>query len=381
MVDVTLTDTKIVLSDKSAERGEGVDFKVRNAGKKAHSFALLAASPVIISLDRQGFSTPLLKPGKTSVISVFMDARGTFVYRSLAKADRSKPRHARQVHGELTVRRVCGARRCRCRRRTAPHELRRRQGRSSSDWPLPAADLEGTRAGSRVDRRGQRVEAPRPLAVPPHREAELLRNLRLDTRRRRRHGLRPGSPQQRLRPRPRDGQAALVEDLLRAERRAERARGRGRAASTARPTATRSRSTLRPAAQLWTSPSDGAHRAVRRHRAGAVAGLRLRQHDRLPARRPRRDVRPRRSDRKGPLALRHDQGAVALSARGRRRRALVSGLDRRRRTAVRRQLESVAVGRHARASQRRLVSRACPLHGLAARARRAQRRARSGTTR
>src|SRR4029079_19594859 len=52
MVDVTVTDSKIVLSDKSADRGEGVDFKIRNAGKKAHSFALLAASPVIISLDR-----------------------------------------------------------------------------------------------------------------------------------------------------------------------------------------------------------------------------------------------------------------------------------------------------------------------------------------
>jgi hypothetical protein len=99
MIDVTLTDTKIVLSDKSADRGEGVDFKIRNAGKKPHSFALLAASPVIISLDRQGLSTPLLKPGKTSVLSVFMDARGTFVYRSLARADRSKP----LMHGKFTV--------------------------------------------------------------------------------------------------------------------------------------------------------------------------------------------------------------------------------------------------------------------------------------
>jgi hypothetical protein len=99
MIDVTLTDSKIVLSDNTAERGEGVDFKIRNAGKKNHSFALLAASPVIISLDRQGFSTPLLRPGKTAVISVFMDARGSFVYRSLARADRSKP----LMHGKFTV--------------------------------------------------------------------------------------------------------------------------------------------------------------------------------------------------------------------------------------------------------------------------------------
>ena len=99
IVDVTLTDTKIVLSDKNSERGNGVDFKVRNTGRKVHSFALLADSPQIISLDRQGLHTPLLKPKQTAVLSVYMDARGTFVYRSLASADRAKP----GMHGKFTV--------------------------------------------------------------------------------------------------------------------------------------------------------------------------------------------------------------------------------------------------------------------------------------
>ena len=99
IVDVTITDTKIILSGTSSQRGNGVDFRVRNAGKKAHSFALLADNTQLISLDRQGLHTGLLKPGQKSVLSVYMDARGTFVYRSLAKIDRAK----RGMHGKFTV--------------------------------------------------------------------------------------------------------------------------------------------------------------------------------------------------------------------------------------------------------------------------------------
>jgi hypothetical protein len=99
VVDVTLTDSKIILSDHNSERGNGVDFKVRNAGKRVHSFALLADNTQLISLDRQGLHTPLLKPKQTSVLSVYMDARGTYVYRSLAATDRAKP----GMHGKFTV--------------------------------------------------------------------------------------------------------------------------------------------------------------------------------------------------------------------------------------------------------------------------------------
>jgi len=99
VVDVTITDSRIILSDNSSQRGNGVDFKVRNAGKKPHSFALLADSAQLISLDRQGLHTPMLKSKQTSVLSVYMDARGTFVYRSLAATDRAKP----GMHGKFTV--------------------------------------------------------------------------------------------------------------------------------------------------------------------------------------------------------------------------------------------------------------------------------------
>jgi len=99
IVDVTITDAKIILSDNSSERGNGVDFKVRNAGKKVHSFALLADSAQLISLDRAGLHTPLLKPKQSAILQVYMDARGTFVYRSLATADRAKP----GMHGKFTV--------------------------------------------------------------------------------------------------------------------------------------------------------------------------------------------------------------------------------------------------------------------------------------
>jgi hypothetical protein len=99
IVDVTLTDSKIVMSDNSSTRGNGVDFKVRNMGKKVHSFALLADNAQLISLDRQGLHTPLLKPKQTSILQVYMDARGTYVYRSLATADRAKP----GMHGKFTV--------------------------------------------------------------------------------------------------------------------------------------------------------------------------------------------------------------------------------------------------------------------------------------
>src|ERR1051326_4519679 len=41
-VDVTITDSKITLSQNDFDRGDGVDFRVRNIGKKVHSFALVA---------------------------------------------------------------------------------------------------------------------------------------------------------------------------------------------------------------------------------------------------------------------------------------------------------------------------------------------------
>ncbi len=115
------------------------------------------------------------------------------------------------------------------------------------------------------------------------------------------------------------------------------------------------------------------HRAVRRHRARRLGRARLHQYRRLPAGRARRDLRAGRRDRCRALEVRHDPGAVAASARGRRGWALVSGVRRRRGSALRGELEPAALGRIPRAPERRRLPRPGALHELVARVRRAQR--------
>src|SRR3954471_1987912 len=84
-VNVTITDRKIVLSDRRAERGEGVSLHVKNTGTKPHSFAF--AGRGALALGSAGLSTPVLKPGQSYILSVFMDVRGAVPYRSTVKAD------------------------------------------------------------------------------------------------------------------------------------------------------------------------------------------------------------------------------------------------------------------------------------------------------
>ena len=63
-VNVTITDRKIVLSERRAERGEGVTLHIKNTGTKPHSFGF--AGRGALSLSNSGLSTPALKPGQTS---------------------------------------------------------------------------------------------------------------------------------------------------------------------------------------------------------------------------------------------------------------------------------------------------------------------------
>ena len=118
---------------------------------------------------------------------------------------------------------------------------------------------------------------------------------------------------------------------------------------------------------------DERDRAVRRHRARRLGRARLHEHGRLPAGRPRRDLRARRGYRGGALEVRHDPRPLAVPVRGGRRWALVPGLDRRGGPALRGELEPAAVGRLAGASERRGLPRPRAVHELAARARRAER--------
>jgi hypothetical protein len=88
-VTVTISDTKITVSDTTATRGEGVDFHVKNIGKKPHNFVLVGDKA--IGLAREGLGTPVLLPKKTWVLQVFMDVRGDLPFKSSLKADSKKP--------------------------------------------------------------------------------------------------------------------------------------------------------------------------------------------------------------------------------------------------------------------------------------------------
>jgi hypothetical protein len=90
-INVTLTDTKLTLSRKSADRGTQVDFWVRNLGRRPHDFTFEAEGAA--ALSAQGFSTGAVKPhGKAVVLQLFMDYRGRFEVLSALPADKNKPR-------------------------------------------------------------------------------------------------------------------------------------------------------------------------------------------------------------------------------------------------------------------------------------------------
>jgi len=87
-IDVTITDSRITLSDHNASRGDGGSFHVKNTGKKAHNFAFVGQG--LIGLTSAGLSTPVLRPGQTFVLQIYMDYRGTLTYRSTQKYDLNK---------------------------------------------------------------------------------------------------------------------------------------------------------------------------------------------------------------------------------------------------------------------------------------------------
>ena len=153
---------------------------------------------------------------------------GTFPYQSTVKADANRAGMKGKLD-DLLRRGKLGARRAVSLGRLRPRGVRG-SGSGRGDWPLPQRDLAGTRAaeGSRARRR-QRRNAEPSLALPLHGAAELRRPLRLDADRPGRDGLRPGSPEQRLRARSRDRRRPLEAPVPGAEQRAERHRLRLRA--------------------------------------------------------------------------------------------------------------------------------------------------------
>jgi hypothetical protein len=88
-INVTMTDTRITMSDKTAQRGDQVDFHIQNNGRRSHNFVLGGTGP--LALTGLGLSTNLIKPKGSAVLQVFLDFRGNMTYKSSVRTDLAKP--------------------------------------------------------------------------------------------------------------------------------------------------------------------------------------------------------------------------------------------------------------------------------------------------
>jgi hypothetical protein len=87
-VKVMITDGRISVSPKRAQRGTMARFVLLNLGKKAHTFRL--GHQRYGTATQTGF-TKALKPGEQSIHIFFLDYRGRLPYTAPLPADRSKP--------------------------------------------------------------------------------------------------------------------------------------------------------------------------------------------------------------------------------------------------------------------------------------------------
>jgi len=76
-IHVTLTDTKIILSPKTAPRGSDARFIVTNKGTKPHSFTLGSNK---LGADLQSGFTRLVKPKQHEILLLYLNARGALPY-------------------------------------------------------------------------------------------------------------------------------------------------------------------------------------------------------------------------------------------------------------------------------------------------------------
>jgi hypothetical protein len=87
-IKVTITDSRISMRPKRAQRGVMGQFILLNQGKRAHTFKL--------GHQRRGTGTQTgftkaLKPSEQSVLILFLDYRGRLPYSGSLPADRTKP--------------------------------------------------------------------------------------------------------------------------------------------------------------------------------------------------------------------------------------------------------------------------------------------------
>ena len=94
-IQVKITDTRITLSRRTANRGDQGRFIIRNVGTKRHSFTLGGTARGTV---QPGFSHTL-NPKTQQTLLLFLNYRGPIPYRSTIPADRSKP----GMHGTFTI--------------------------------------------------------------------------------------------------------------------------------------------------------------------------------------------------------------------------------------------------------------------------------------
>jgi len=87
-IQVTITDSRISLNRRSANRGDAVRFTIRNTGTRVHGFTL--GVPHRSVGTQVGFSATL-RPKQEKLYLLFLDYRGALPYRSNIKADLKKP--------------------------------------------------------------------------------------------------------------------------------------------------------------------------------------------------------------------------------------------------------------------------------------------------
>ena len=86
-VNVTMTNTKFVLSLHSGPRGADAKFVIHNASNKPHSFALGKEN---YGQGVQTGFTATVNPGQTKILVLFLDVRGTVPYGPGLPADRNE---------------------------------------------------------------------------------------------------------------------------------------------------------------------------------------------------------------------------------------------------------------------------------------------------
>jgi hypothetical protein len=87
-VNVTVTNTRFILSLHSGPRGADAKFVIHNVSNETHVFAL--GSENYGTGVQTGFKATV-KPGQTKILILFLDVRGTIEYGPGLASDRNKP--------------------------------------------------------------------------------------------------------------------------------------------------------------------------------------------------------------------------------------------------------------------------------------------------